>query len=184
METQHATSGIRRIAIIGPECTGKTTLSQQLAEHFNAEWIPEYARQYITELEGKYAMDDVVFIAKKQIDEFDFSDDSAYNQIFFDTNLIITKVWFDVAFDECPDWVEDAIVTRKFDYHLLCNTELPWEPDIVRENGGKKRERLFNIYEQELKKRGFPYGIVAGDGDSRLTNALTLLNSFFNDTTT
>jgi len=180
METQHATSGTIRIAIIGPECTGKTTLSQQLAKHFCAEWIPEYARQYIAELEGIYSIDDVIFIAKKQIDEYDYSDENA-SQIFYDTNLIITKIWFDVVFKECPDWVEEAISTRTFDYHLLCNTELPWEPDIVRENGGEKREKLFNMYEQELKKRGFPYGIVTGDGDSRFTNALNLLNLFFND---
>ena len=183
METQPTASKIRRIAIIGPECTGKTTLTQQLAEHAGVAWIPEYARKYITELEGIYSIDDVIFIAKKQIDEYDYSDEGVFNEIFFDTDLIITKVWFDVVFKDCPDWVEKAIQERPFEYHLLCNTELPWEPDMVRQNGGEKREKLFKMYEQELIKRGYPYGVVTGNGQERLSNALTLLNSFFNGTT-
>jgi nicotinamide riboside kinase len=94
--------------------------------------------------------------------------------VFFDTFLIITKVWFEEVFSCCPHWLHQAIQTYKPDFALLCAPDLPWEADGVRENP-HIREYLFGKYEQELEFYSIPYGIVRGMGDDRLQRAISLI---------
>ena len=148
----------------------------QLAAHYNTIFVPEYAREHVMRLQGNYTFDDVVFIAKRQVEEYNVYDEDANNILFFDTDMIITKVWFEVVYNESPPWVNEFIRVNHFDYHLLCNTEIPWEPDLARENGGAMRETLFNRYEKELITQGFSYGVITGKGENRLKNAIIMLN--------
>jgi len=171
------TGKLRKIAIIGPECTGKTTLSKQLAEHFGTIWIEEFARVYIENLTRKYTYKDVELIARYQKDQIHKSYEKAYGIIFFDTDLIITKVWFDIVYKKVPSWLDKAINKSGFDLYLLCNTDIPWEADNVRENGGQMREILFNNYKHELDSRQFSYRIIKGTGDERFLNAVSFVNS-------
>ena len=163
-----------KIAIIGPESTGKTVLAGQLAEHFNSLWVPEYARDYVENLKSPYTYEDVCSIAQKQIEQEQEVDNtpSSAEYIFFDTELIITKVWFSYRFGKVPDFLTKQLNSGFFDIYLLCTPDLPWEPDPVREHGDD-REYFFNRYKKEIEQTGKPYVIVDGLGDKRFQKALT-----------
>ena len=178
MEKGHQTGKIIKIVITGPESTGKSTLSEQLAGHYKTVFIPEYARFYIENLHRPYTFDDVEHIAHQQIKEAEDYESMASKLLFLDTYLIITKVWFDVVYHHCPDWVVEAIKNSGIDLFLLCKTDLPWEPDPVRENGGEMREQLFLMYKHELEQFGLPYCIIAGQGAKRLENAIAAIDAY------
>ncbi|PKP11932.1 MAG: ATPase [Bacteroidetes bacterium HGW-Bacteroidetes-4] len=163
------------IVITGPESTGKTELAAQLAQNLNCRWIPELSRDYIANLGRPYQYADVERIARLQIARFtnELMPESAF--AVFDTGLIITKVWFDVVYKKCPDWLIEAIQQQPKVFHLVCNTDLPWIADPVRENGGAMREKLLETYQYELKGFGFPHALVSGNAELRLQNALKLL---------
>lgn len=175
MEEQSTQASI--FVITGPESTGKTELTKALAHHFGFKWEPELARDYVQNLKGNYMYADVEAIAKKQIVQFEEAIASGINY-FFDTGLIITKVWFDVVYKKCPDWFEQAIRQLPKFIHLLCSTDLPWQSDNVRENGGEMREKLFKIYQMELDYYGFKYHIVKGSGVERTKNAIDIVNAY------
>lgn len=178
-EGSNITKSLRRIAIIGPECTGKTTLSKQLADFYKTQWVPEYAREYVLKLNNKYTFDDVEIIAKMQQNQIHTNYPLSNKYVFFDTDLIITKVWFDVVYKKEPEWLSEAIKESGFDLYLLCATDLPWQADIVRENGGQMRENLFQIYKNELEKYKFNYCIIDGTDGSRLNKSIAILESYF-----
>ncbi len=159
------------IVLTGPESTGKTTLAGQLAGYFGGRWVPEYARNYVEHLDRPYDFEDVVRIARYQIKQTDRMTGGDVPVVFFDTDLIILKIWFQVRYKNVPGWLQEAIEKRKIDLYLLCRPDIPWKYDPVRENPGQKREELFFIYEKELHKLGFPYRIVEGEGEVRLRNA-------------
>ena len=167
------------IVITGPESTGKTTLAAQLAGHFNGEFVPEYARSYVENLNRSYTYKDVEYIARKQIEAFSKYEKVTGKPVFFDTFLIITKVWFTFVYKKYPAWLPEAISASHVDLFLLCNTDLPWVPDGVRENGGEVREQLFQMYKEELETCGFSYKIVTGEGQERINRAINYVYSLF-----
>ena len=168
---------IKRVVITGPESTGKTELAHALAEKFGTIWIPEYARHYVETLGREYNYDDVEKIAKYQIaQESEYTSKITHGILILDTWLIITKVWFDVVYGKCPAWLPDHIGSSEIDLFLVCATDLQWIADPVRENGGEKREELFQRYIHEIQEFGFKYEIVSGLGPARLDCALKLLS--------
>lgn len=174
MEKSTDTSGnpVIHVAITGPECTGKSTLSVQLARHYNTVFVPEFAREYVSSLDRPYHYQDLVHIAETQIRQaIDYSK-RANKLLFFDTWLIITKVWFDVVFDRHPQWIDEELNRKTIDLFLLCSTDIPWVADPVRENGGEMRERLYLLYRKELESLGCNYRIITGIGNERLQEAL------------
>ena len=171
-----------KIAILGPESTGKTALAEQLADHFKTPWVPEYAREYIESLTTPYTYDDICRIALKQIEEEkEYANlSSIFDYVFFDTELIITKVWFSYRFGKVPDFLTEQLNSGFFDLYLLCSPDLTWEPDPVREHG-EDREFFFDWYKKEIEQTGKPYAIVTGIGKKRLKNALDALKGFQKD---
>ncbi len=170
-------NNIRRIVITGPESTGKTELARALSIKMNSVWIPEYARSYVENLHRHYNYDDVLLIAQYQVaQEAEYALKIRKGILIFDTWLIITKVWLDLVFGKCPEWITDHIRASKIDLFLVCDTDLPWIADPVRENGGEKRKELFQLYCNEIVAFGFKYEIVSGFGDERAENALTALS--------
>jgi NadR type nicotinamide-nucleotide adenylyltransferase len=169
-----------KIVITGPEATGKTTLAAQLAAHYRTVFVPEYAREYIEQLNRPYVFEDLEHIARRQIKEVEIFENQANRILFLDTYLIITKVWFDIVYKKCPFWVVEAIKRSDIDLFLLCQSDLPWTPDSVRENGGEMREKLFQIYKTELEHFGFNYGIVEGFEKVRLEKAIDLIDDKLN----
>ena len=149
-----------KVAIIGPESTGKSTLARELAEQFKGTYVPEYAREYV-ERKGRKELtyDEVCEIAREQIKSI-----SEAGFYFFDTELIVTKVWLEYAFGKVPEWLVDAIKTYPMDLYLLTYPDIPWVPDPARYNGSQAmREELFDRYEEEVKATGVPYYVIRHD---------------------
>ena len=164
-----------KIGIIGPESTGKTTLAKWLAVQSGGRFVAEYAREYVEKLHTPYTFSDVESIAKTQIQQLCEYDDA--KDIFYDTELIITKVWFQDKYNVCPDFLVDALQQNLIDFYLICAPDLPAVDDPVRENLGR-REELFRWYKQEVEQSGSPYRIVEGTGDERFKNALCALDRY------
>ena len=165
---------ILKIAITGPESTGKSQLSRELAEHFNTVWVPEYAREYIDQLDGNYTREDILAIAKGQIRHECESMKKANKYLFCDTELIVTKIWSEVKYGECDPWILKMIEDNKYDLFLLCNIDLAWESDPQREHP-HMREKLFEMYLNELTERNLPFRVVYGTGDARLKCAVSFV---------
>ena len=156
-----------KVGIIGPESTGKSTLASYLAHRYGGVLVPEYAREYIEKraCASAYTYEDVVNIAQQQVQQLQncihggITEGYRSNIVFFDTELIITKVWFLHKFGKCPDFVEKALHDYPMDVYLLCYPDMEWEPDPVRENPDI-REYLFDWYEREIQALGIPYYII------------------------
>ena len=162
---------IKRIAITGPESTGKSRLAEELAKHYNSVWVPEYAREYLKNINREYNYDDVLQIAKGQIERENKQAEKANNILFCDTDFTVTKIWCDFKYKQCHDWINEQFLAHQYDLYLLCSTDLPWEPDSLRENPNE-REELFQIYLKVLKSAGLPYVIVNGIEEERTKSAI------------
>ncbi|HAH25128.1 MAG TPA: ATPase [Prolixibacteraceae bacterium] len=165
-----------RIAVTGPESTGKTTLAHQLADRYKGQYIPEFAREYVEKLPLHYTYADVEAIAKIQVQQYQATTTDTGQLFIFDTWLIITKVWFNWVFGKTPNWLEDEILNCPIDLFLLCLPDLPWEPDPVRENGGENRLKLFDLYKNELQHYGFNFVEIGGIGEARLHAGIDAMN--------
>ena len=148
-----------RIGIIGPESTGKTTLAKELAEKYNGTYVPEYAREYV-ERKGTtdVTYDELCEIARHQIEELEQQPEGLY---LFDTELLITKVWFDYAFGHWPEWLDEAIKRYPMDVYVILYPDIPWVPDKARSNGSDTiRLELFDRYKKEVEALGIEYYLV------------------------
>jgi nicotinamide riboside kinase len=175
-------SDLIRVVITGPECTGKSTLAEGLAKHYHTVFIPEYARTYIENLDRPYTYNDVVHIAERQVREEAIYAANANRILFYDTYLIITKIWLSVVYNRVPAWIDEVLLQRHIHLFLLCDTDIPWYPDKVRENGGEMRNRLFQFYRREIESFGFPCVIVQGQDEKRMENAIEALEKWLQRT--
>jgi NadR type nicotinamide-nucleotide adenylyltransferase len=171
--------GLRKVVITGPESTGKTTLAEQLARSFGTVWVPEYARGFVRNLGREYDYQDIEHIGRRQIEELTAQYRGANQLVFFDTGLIITRVWFLEGYQTCPVFIDRAIREITIDLYLLCRTDIEWVNDPVREHSGLDRERLFSRYRDELIRYGASYSMIEGRGENRLHNALQALQEAF-----
>lgn len=167
---------MKKIVITGPESTGKSTLARHLADRFDGIYIPEYARKYIDRLRRPYNYDDILIIAKNQIDREDNIDSNKNDLAFLDTDLIVCKIWSKYVFKKCDPWIEAQIIERPYDYYLLQYIDLPWIADSQREHPDKRKE-IFDLYVNELRKLNKPFSVVKGSGEERLANAIRILQT-------
>jgi len=164
-----------RVLITGAESTGKSELAMGLAKHYQGVHVPEYAREYVEKLDRNCTYSDVEHIARWQLDAYQ-STHAPGTYVFFDTWLIITRVWFEVVFQKSPSWVDEQILQASFDLVLLCHTDLPWISDGVRENGGERREMLQEKYQDLIRQAGWNFHTVAGAGEERIARAIHLID--------
>ena len=168
-----------KVVLTGPESVGKSTLTKQLSEFYNGVYVEEFARNYVEQLGRPYTYNDVEFIVQQQLKEYDdFKNQKGF--CFFDTFLIISKIWFLHVYHRLPEWFEDEFMKRPVDLYLLCKDDLEWESDGVRENE-KLRRLLFDKYKDELDKYGFRYVIIEGEGENRLKKAIEVINNVGNN---
>lgn len=163
-----------RIAITGPESTGKSWLAENLARAYHTTWVPEYARGYLEKLNRSYGYDDILTIARGQMASENSALASASKILFCDTECLVTKIWCDVKFGRCHPWIIQQIEQQPYDLYLLCDIDLPWQPDPLREHP-HLRKYLFDLYATELNERKLPFGIVSGTGDARLDCAMEII---------
>lgn len=160
-----------RIAITGPESTGKSCLAAGLAEHFKTLWVPEYAREYLNKIKRPYTKDDILQIAKSQYDIENQMFNIVSDFLFCDTEFLVTKIWSKSCYGSCHEWIEEKFITHKYDLYLLCDVDLPWEPDPLREHPGEG-EYYFNWFCKELSDNALPFVVINGKGKKRLENAV------------
>jgi len=163
---------LKKIVIIGPESTGKSTLCTQLSKHFNCSYLPEYARSYLEEKGSDYSYEDVLLMAKGQLEsERSFKPNTPFH--FMDTNIMVFKVWIEEKYKLKVDWIEEEIKNDGCDFYFLCGTDITWENDSFRENPDKKdRERLFRRYHELILQSKKPYTILKGNETARVMGAL------------
>lgn len=164
------------IVITGAESTGKSTLTQELSRFFQAPAFPEYSREYIERIKRPYTYTDVYSISLMQKAQMTIASTLKSDYVFFDTWLIITWVWFEVVYGKVPSWIYETVKNSPVDLFLLCNTDLPWVPDPVRENGGEMRDKLQLRYRQLISGLGFRIGEVSGSFDDRFNNAVEIIS--------
>ena len=183
------TDHLLRIVAIGPESTGKSSLCQSLARHYDATWCPEYARDHLLRHGRDYSYDDLLEIAKGQLALEDRYADEAVRHwqrhrrtprpmLFIDTDMYVMKVWCEFVFGDCHPWILERIAERRYDLYLLCHTDLPWVQDELREYPDTEtREKLFHIYRDTLIHQDVPWADVAGIHDERLMSAIAAVDA-------
>ncbi|HTB05449.1 MAG TPA: AAA family ATPase [Bacteroidia bacterium] len=169
-------NSIIRIAIVGPESTGKSDLAKDLAIHYNTCYVEEYAREYINKLNRPYTIDDIIAISKGQMELEDKMAAKANKILFCDTNLVVTKIWAEHAYKQCPEWISVNLKKRQYALHLLTNIDMPWMPDPQREHP-YLREYLFEKYQRELDNEKVAYTIISGIGNERISQAIKAIDT-------
>ena len=169
---------MKKVVIVGPESTGKSTLAAALAGWYNTAWCPEFARDYLQAHGRDYTFADLLQIAKSQLMQEDKMQAEARNGLYIiDTEMYVMKVWCEVVFNDCHTWILKQIVKRQYDLYLLCNTDLPWVQDGLREYPDKTvRLKLFKMYKDILINSGVAWAVVSGTADQRLQSATTVID--------
>ena len=176
---------MRKIVIIGPESTGKSTLCEQLALHYKSVWVKEYAREYLLKNGTDYTFENLLDIAKGQIAGEERAVQSAkkgsaadYQPLFIDTDMYVMKVWCEFVFEKCHHWILNRIVERKYDLYLLCNIDLPWVKDELREYPDlRSREQLYHHYKDIMLNQNVPWVDISGGYEERLQRAITAIDA-------
>jgi NadR type nicotinamide-nucleotide adenylyltransferase len=170
---------LKRIAITGPESTGKSELAYHLSIYYRTIYVPEIAREYLETLGRTYVFEDIVRIAKKQLETENALVENAKDILFCDTDMLVTKIWSLYKYSKCDPWIEEKVKSHCYDLYLLCNIDLPWVEDPLREHPDKRSE-LFGIYEDELRQLKANFAVISGTGLARTENAiLTIEKAFF-----
>jgi NadR type nicotinamide-nucleotide adenylyltransferase len=171
----------RKVVVIGPESTGKSTLCEQLADHYQTVWCPEFAREYLREKGGKYDFADLLNIAHGQLELETTMLTQAKNEFYFiDTDMYVMKVWCEVAFEQCHTWILKQIASHQYDFYFLCNIDLPWVQDDLREYPDVNiRRRLFKMYKDILINSGSMWSEISGTDTQRLQMAVGILDTVF-----
>jgi NadR type nicotinamide-nucleotide adenylyltransferase len=165
---------LTKIVVIGPESTGKSSLCEALARHYRTDWVPEYAREYLTLHGPDYTPEDLPVIARGQLaleDRYIQTTIAAGRELLFiDTDMYVMKVWSEFVFDRCDPWILQQIALRRYEGYLLCRTDLPWIPDHLREYPDlASRDRLFHLYKDSLVHQSTPWAEIGGQGDERIS---------------
>lgn len=185
---------ILKVVVIGPESTGKSSLCEQLANHYNTEWVKEYAREYLLANGTEYSYDNLLEIAKGQfalenaaiqlvedkIKNTNESNSTASSEIILiDTNMYVLKVWCEFVFEKCHPWILNQIVENSYDLYLLCDIDLPWVKDELREYPDLEiREKLYHHYKDLLINQSAPWVNISGNYQQRLEIAINAIDSF------
>jgi nicotinamide riboside kinase len=149
-----------RIEVLGPESSGKSTLSSRLAEHWEATLVPEFARTYLSQLDRDYQQHDLLIIAREQ---FRRLREASGPLIIADTGLLVIKIWSEVRFGRVDEWIESRLALQEFDLHLLCFPDIPWSDDPLREHPDlPDRLALFELYEKHLREGNHSYEVIQG----------------------
>ena len=168
----------KRVVVIGPESTGKSTLSEALANELQTLWVPEYARAYLQERDNRYSEEDMLTMAQGQMQTEDVAAPDANKLLICDTDLNVIKVWAEHKYKRCASWILEEIARRKYDLYLLTYIDINWEDDPLREHGAQDmRQYFYNIYRDIVQNSGLPWADVRGTHEERVATALQAMQS-------
>ncbi len=173
--TKAALPSIKKVCVIGPECTGKSELSGFLANHYKTIWIKEYARAYLDKLGHSYQEADLIKIAHGQLRMEDEWLRECNQIMICDTNLITIKIWSNHKFGHCDAEILKLMSERTYDLYLLCNIDIPWVDDPQREHPDK-REHFWQLYKNEVVSTGIAFVEISGDWDTRKQKAIAAID--------
>jgi len=161
-----------KIAIVGPESSGKSTLCEQLSTELNCDWVPEFARKHLT-ANPTYLQEDLDYMLKQQL-----RSENKYHLpvLICDGDPISFSIWSIYKYGSTSKYIEKMVANSAYDHYLLLQPDLPYEEDSLRENSSlKNRKELFYLFEQELIKHHFNYSVINGLNKNRLILALKSL---------
>ena len=161
-----------KIAITGPESSGKTTLCSSLSEHYTISFIPEFARTYLEETEGKYKQLDLDTIAQGQLNKLVSCDETI---VICDTDFSVLEIWSEYKYKNTSELIKNLVSKELFDLHILCSPDIPWEEDPLRENQNT-REELFELYKESLNRNNKNFIVVNGSAKNRLEKSLQAID--------
>jgi nicotinamide riboside kinase len=153
-------------------------LCEQLATRYDTIWCREYAREYLERQGGIYTYDDLVTIAKGQLRLEEQAVEKARNGlVFIDTDMYVMKIWSEFVYGKCDSWILDQIERRTYDLYLLCNIDLPWQEDPLREYPDLAiRQELYDIYKDSLTNQPVPWTVITGQKEERLGQAVEAID--------
>jgi NadR type nicotinamide-nucleotide adenylyltransferase len=176
-----------KIVLFGPESTGKTTLSELLARHYNTVWVKEFARNYLQEKwnnERKTCEhDDLIPIAIGQMNMENKLAKKADKVLICDTDLLETKVYSEEYYGGFVDpELDKAALENQYDLYLLTYIDTPWEADDLRDRP-EQRQEMFDSFENALKKYNRNYITLKSDVKTRLEKAITAIDKILENQT-
>jgi NadR type nicotinamide-nucleotide adenylyltransferase len=176
-EIENSKSEVKKIAVVGPESTGKSTMSAYLAEHYHTVWVPEFARDYCAALTEPPTWQDEInmFFGQLALEEEYLP--KANKLLICDTTFITVKIWSDYTFDRSPQEVLDELPRHPYDLYLLLDIDLPWEHDPLR-NFPHLREHFMEVWHKELKDLNANYVVISGVGRERYDSAAKAIDEF------
>jgi len=176
-EIEHPKSEIKKIAVVGPESTGKSTMSIFLADHYNTVWVPEYARGYCEKLTEPPTWQDEINMFNGQLALEAELLPQANKLLICDTTFITVKIWSEEMFGQSPKEVLDELPKHPYDLYLLLNIDLPWEDDPLRDFP-HKREHFMDVWYKELDALNANYVLISGTDDDRYKSAVEAVETF------
>lgn len=166
----------KKIVITGPESSGKTTLAELLSKEYHSLFIQEYARKYLEQLNRSYELNDVLIMAKEQLR---LEQNSAAKLTILDTDLTVFAIWIKEKYGQEIDWINDHLKSSATKIYFLCDIDIPWQEDKLREHPNiEDRKRLFNNYKNLLEKYHLPYQIISGDITTRVKRCKEIIDNF------
>jgi NadR type nicotinamide-nucleotide adenylyltransferase len=175
-ETKQHILEIKKVVVLGPECTGKSELSAYLADALHTVWVPEYAREYLDDLQRPYGPEDLPLIARGQLALEDAMERKANKVLICDTDLYVIKVWSNFKYGYCDPEILRSIASRGYDLYLLTYIDIPWAYDPLREHPDQ-REELYQLYLQEMKNQPVPFVEIKGTREARRKAATTAIRA-------
>lgn len=166
-----------KIAIMGPESTGKSAISYFLANYYKTVWVPEFAREYCAGLNHEPTLFDELNMLRGQLALEDKLISGANRLVFCDTMFLTVKIWSEYEFKTYPAELDAELAARSYDYFLIMNIDLPWQDDPLR-NFPDLREHFMQVHITEIAALGKPYSIISGIGAERENNALRAIENF------
>lgn len=166
-----------RVVVTGSECTGKTTLAEALAAHYETTWVPEFARRFVRKKGDVPDYEDVDAIARGQMAIEEEAAADATRVLVQDTDLLSTVVYSHHYYGDCPGWVEDASDERAADLYLLADIDVPWVPDGDLRDRGDRREEMQALFREALVARGLRFVEIAGSPEERLGAAAAAIDA-------
>jgi NadR type nicotinamide-nucleotide adenylyltransferase len=175
-----ALKSIKKIVAIGPESSGKSTICEDLAFHFEDVFVPEFARTYLAN-RTSYVEKDLISIAKGQIDLEEKLQKRAKHFLFCDTDLQVIRVWSEIKYNRCHEFILNEIATKEYDAYLLTSPDFNWVYDPQRETPNEDlRKILFKTYKQIIIDIGKPFIILEGRHEKRMQDAICFIQNSFN----
>ncbi|MDB4874764.1 MAG: hypothetical protein JWM41_1210 [Gemmatimonadetes bacterium] len=172
----HGGDGVIRVVLTGSESTGKTTLAARLAAHYGGELVPEFVREYAARKRAPIDFADHGPIARGQMALEDEHIARATRLVVQDVDLLSTVVYCDHYFGRCPAWIAEAAALRRPDLYLLCEIDVPWVADDVRDRG-HMREEVQGMFRAAVVAYGSPVAVITGDWDERFQRAVDAIDA-------